>query len=203
MSNQSLPPVSQAVPPVDDVALKLQAVIAEYSSLRDEISDRSRDQLVCVTASLVGIGALLSTVATDPVKFSGLLVVAPWLLAVFGILWCDYAHGIHLAAMYIRDEIEQKKLPQLLGGATCSHTIGWETYLQTKRDTTKLLGYINVVLPLLYFVLPSVVVIIAYFLLRFRGDTALPLALEYSFVGLGVFLLAALLFSWRRAFRLT
>jgi hypothetical protein len=128
MSNQSIPPVSQAVPPVDDVALKFQAVIAEYSPLRDEISGRSRDQLVCVTASLVGIGALLSTVATDPAKFSGLLVVAPWL---------------------------------------------------------------------------PVVVIIAYFLLRFRGDTALPQALEYSFVGLGVFLLAALLFSWRRAFGLT
>lgn len=187
----------------DDGSLKQQAIIAEYTSLRDEIAGRTRDQLVCVTASLIAIGALLSTVATDPVKFTGLLVVAPWILAVFGILWCDHAHAIHLIAVYLRDEIEQKKLWLLPGGSNPPETIGWETYVQNKRQTSTFLGYINILLPLLYFALPSVVIGITYFFLRFDGGTALPKVLEYSFVGLGVLLLAALLFSWRRAYRLT
>ena len=187
----------------DDGSLKQQAILAEYTSLRDEIAGRTRDQLVCVTASLIAIGALLSTVATNPVKFSGLLVVAPWILAVFGILWCDHAHAIHLIAVYLRDEIEQKKLRSLPGGSNPPETIGWETYLQNKRQTSTFLGYINILLPLLYFALPSIVIVIAYFFLRFRGETALPKVLEFSFIGLGALLLVALLFSWRRAYRLT
>ena len=182
-------------------SLKQEAIIAEYTSLREEIAGRTRDQLVCVTASLVAIGALLSTVATDPVKFSGLLVVAPWILAVFGILWCDHAHAVHMIAVYLREEIEQRKLWQLPGAADPPETIGWETYLQNKRQTSRLLGSINVLLPMFYFGLPSIVVIIAYFFLRFRGETALPTVLEYSFIGLGAVLFAVLLFSWRCAYR--
>ena len=65
-----------------------------------------------------------------------------------------------------------------------------------------MLGYINILLPMFYFVLPSIVVIIVYFFLRFRGETALPTILEYSFIGLGAVLFAVLLFSWRRAYPL-
>lgn len=127
MSDQNTPSCSNGA------SLKQEAIIAEYTSLREEIAGRTRDQLVCVTASLVAIGALLSTVATDPIKFSGLLVVAPWILTVFGILWCDHAHAVHMIAAYLRDEIEQKKLRQLPGAADLPETIGWETYLQNKR----------------------------------------------------------------------
>gem|GEM_PF-2614753 len=189
--------------PCANPAILQAAILSEYNSLRDEISARSRDQLVCVTASLLAVGALLSTVAADPARFSGLLVIAPWILAVFGILWCDHAHAVHLIAQYLRDELEQKKLPRILGVQTEANTIGWETYLQQKREASSFLGYVNIVLPLVYFALPSIAAIAAYFLLRFGGGAALPRVLEYSFVGIGVLLLVAMYLSWRRAYRLT
>lgn len=202
MTDKSSTVRGQHVTKAADADHKTQAVLAEYKALRDEITARSRDQLICVTASLVAVGTLLSTVASDPRKFSGLLVVAPWLLAVFGILWCDHAYAIHLIAVYIREEIEQKTLSNLLGNAG-QYYVGWETYIQQKRDTSWFLGYINYVMPLLYFALPSVVVIIAYFLLRTSGGTVLPRALEWSFVGLGILLLVALIAAWRRTSKLT
>lgn len=189
--------------PAEDRALRQAAILAEYNSLRDEISARSRDQLVCVTASLIAIGALLSTVAANPAKFSSLLVIAPWILAVFGILWCDHAHAIHLIAGYLRDEVEQKKLRQLGACESATETVGWETYLQGRRQTSRLLGFVNILLPLVYFGLPSVAAIVAYFLLKFRGDASLPSVLEYSFVGIGVLLLLAMYLSWRRAYQAT
>ena len=177
---------------------KLAAVIAEYNSLRAEISARSRDQLLCVTASLLSVGALLSTVATDPGKFAGLLVVAPCLLLVLGIMWCDHAHAIHLIALYLRQEIEGKSIPALCG-KDLRRYLGWETWLQERRDSSPFLGYINTILPYLYFGLPSLVVVIAYLLVRMRSRTALPEELEIAFIGLSAVLFVTLVFSWRRA----
>jgi hypothetical protein len=117
----------------DDASLKQQAIIAEYNSLRGEIAARSRDQLVCVTASLVGIGALFGTVAGNPEKFSGLLVVAPWILCIFGSIWCNHAHAVYLIAVYLREEIEQQKMPRLPGGTKFPPAISWETYIHSKR----------------------------------------------------------------------
>jgi hypothetical protein len=181
---------------------KMQGLVAEYNSLRTEIHGRTRDQLLCVTTSLVAVGAALGAVAARPEIFSGLLVLAPWLLAVLGIVWCDHAHAIHMIALYIREEIEQKGIVELLS-STGYRAIGWESYVQNRRETSSLPGWINIALPLMYFALPAAACIVAYFVLRGMGSTDLPRILEYFFVGVGVLLLGVLIFAWRRAFRLS
>ncbi len=94
--------------------IKMAAILAEYSLLREEISNRSKDQLVCVTGSVTAVSLLLVVIAASPGKYLGLLIVIPWILCIFGIIWCDHAHGLHLIAKYIREEIEQKKIPRLI-----------------------------------------------------------------------------------------
>jgi hypothetical protein len=179
---------------------QFQAILAEYNSLRTEIANRSRDQLVCVTGSLVTTGAVLSTVASDPASYTGLLVIAPWLLAVFGLLWCDHAHGIHFIAKYIREELEAKALPSLIGDRTF---LRWEIYIHNQREDNKFLSFINVVLPLLYFALPALAIGGTYFVVKWRHGSELPPAMETSFIGMGAVLLVALGISWRRALRLS
>ena len=73
--------------------IKMAAIIAEYSSLREEISNRSKDQLVCVTGSVTAVSVLLGVIAANPGRYSGLLIVMPWILSVFGIIWCDHEIG--------------------------------------------------------------------------------------------------------------
>ncbi len=181
--------------------IKMAAIIAEYSSLREEISNRSKDQLVCVTGSVTAVSVLLGVIAANPGRYSGLLIVMPWILSVFGIIWCDHAHGLHLIAKYIREEIEQKKIPNLLSeemdiGALS--TLGWESKLQNERNNSVVLGLINPLLPIIYYFLPSVISLVGYYFLRFEGVTNLPIVIEYCFVSLAVILLFALIYFWRR-----
>ena len=178
---------------------KVQAILAEYATLREEIGRRSTHQLLAVTGSLISAGTLLGIISGDPAKFGALLLVIPWVLSVFGITWLDHAEGIHLIGLYIR-EIESKKLPGLLMSDEGS-TIGWETYLHTLRAQAPLLGYINLILPLVYFFLPSIVALVAYGLLRFTTVTKLPAAIEWSLVGVGLVLVMAMLYCWYRALR--
>lgn len=182
--------------------VKMQALVAEYSSLRMEIQGRSRDQLICVTTSLLAMGASMGAVAARPDTFVGILVITPWLLAVLGIIWCDHAHAIHLIGLYIREEIEEKGVVEIIGSGSTYRFIGWESYLQNRRDTSRLLGWINIALPLMYFALPSVASIVAYLVIRGTGGTDLPRILEYFFISVAVLLLAKLIFAWQRAFQL-
>lgn len=184
----------------NDKDRQLQVILAEYTSLRAEIANRSRDQLVCVTGSLVTTGAVLSTVASNPKEYVGLLVIAPWLLAVFGLLWCDHAHGIHYIAKYIREKLEKEALPPLIGTRSAPR---WEVYIHEERHDHRFLGFINTVLPMLYFALPATSLAGTYFFLRIREGTALPRMMEVSFIGLGALLLLALAVSWRRVLKLT
>lgn len=181
--------------------VKMKAIIAEYNALRQEIGRRSTDQLICVTGSVTAVGALLSVIASNPPQFTGLLIVIPWVLSIFGIIWCDHAHGLHLVAQYIREEIEQTKLPSLFSEkkeVTMLSTIGWESKLHDKRNENHMLGVINPVLPIIYFFVPSCISIFGYFLLRFKGIASLPKEIEYVFLVLGGLLLIALILFWFR-----
>ena len=181
--------------------IKMAAIIAEYSSLREEISNRSKDQLVCVTGSVTAVSVLLGVIAANPGQYSGLLIVMPWILCVFGIIWCDHAHGLHLIAKYIREEIEQKKIPDLISeemNAGSLSTIGWESKLHNERKDSSVLGLINPLLPIIYYFLPSVISLVGYYFLRFERVTNLPIVIEYYFISLAVTLLIALIYFWHR-----
>ncbi len=181
--------------------VKIRAVIAEYNALRQEIGRRSTDQLICVTGSVTAVGALLSVIASNPPQYTGLLIVIPWVLSIFGIIWCDHAHGLHLVAQYIREEIEQTKLPNLFSEKkklAMLSTIGWESRLHDKRKKNNMLSVINPVLPIIYFFIPSCISIFGYFLLRFKGIASMPKEIEYVFLTLGGLLLIALILFWLR-----
>jgi cation transporter-like permease len=181
---------------------KVQVLLAEYSSLRQEIQRRTRYQLYSVTASIIAVGGLLSIISAEPDKFAVFLIIIPWVLSVFGIIWLDHSHGIHLIGLYIREEIEGK-LPRLLSpGEPESSPIGWETYLHKRRGESRLLGYIDILLPAIYFLLPSLASFGAYGLLAFTDVSRPPPVLEWSLVGMGLILVFALMFSWYRAQRM-
>lgn len=184
----------------DSVLLQEQAraVLAEYATLREEIGRRGRAQLYIVTVSLIAVGSLLGIISSAPNALAPLLLTIPWVLSASGIIWLDHSHGIHLIGLYIREEIEGEKLPRLFGSGIGA-TIGWETSLHAQRGRAHFLGHIIILLPLVYFLLPSVVTLIAYYLLAFTDATRLPRALEMSLMGMGLILMLALLYSWFRA----
>lgn len=181
--------------------IKARAILAEYNALRQEISRRSTDQLICVTGSVTAVGALLSVIASNPPQYTGLLIVIPWVLSIFGIIWCDHAHGLHLVAQYIREDIEQNRLPNLFSENkkfAMLSTIGWESRLHDKRKENNMLSVINPVLPIIYFFIPSCISILGYFLLRFKGIATMPIEIEYVFFALGGLLLMTLILFWLR-----
>lgn len=178
---------------------KVQAILAEYAALREEIGWRSTHQFLAVTGSLISVGTIVGIIPGNPETFSALLLVIPWVLSVFGIIWLNHADRIHLIGLYIR-KIESEKLCGLLISDEGS-TIGWETCLNTRRAQIPLLGNINLILPFFYFFLPSIVALVAYSLLGSIAATKLPAALEWSLVGVGLVPVTAMLYFWYRALR--
>jgi len=183
---------------------KLQAIISEYQALREEIQRRSTDQMHCVVASIVSVGALISLIAQNPLKYSPVLIVIPWILAVFGIIWLDYNRSIFLLGQYIRDEIEGKKLPALLESSEIKW-IGWQHYISEKREKWQLPSYIVFILPFLYFIIPSIVCVIAYayVILRLYGTITMPKTIEWCFLSIAIISIIILLLSWCRSYKVT
>ncbi|MBL7074211.1 hypothetical protein ISS37_03090 [candidate division KSB1 bacterium] len=181
---------------------KLQAIISEYQMLREEIQRRSTDQMHCVVASVLSIGVLISLIAQNPTKYSPVLIVIPWILAVFGIIWLDCNCSIFLLGQYIRDEIEGKKLPALLESSEINW-IGWQHYIYKKREKWKFPSYIVFILPFFYFVIPSIVCVIAYIILRLYGIITMPKTIEWCFLAIGIIFIIILLYSWYKSYETT
>ena len=184
------------------VSDELQAVISEYQMLRGEIQRRSTDQMHCLMASVASVGALISLTAQNPNKYSLILIVIPWILAVFGIIWLDHNRSIFLLGQYIRDEIEGKKLPKLLGSSEI-RWMGWQHYISREREKKQSPSYIVSVLPFIYFIIPSIVCVVAYAILNLSGYTSV-----HGLAGLGLFLIGIipivlLLHSWYISYDIT
>lgn len=155
--------------------IDLEPVIAEYNALRQEISRRSTDQLVCITASLATVAALAVSITRDTDLFSALLLAVPWIFGVLGIIWCDHDHGIRIIGQYIREKIE---------GDKCKGMINWETYVSSQHfPRSPTFGKMGSVLPWIYFVVPSVVAMFAACWWRY---TKLPFGLWLTLVILGL-----------------
>ena len=181
---------------------KLQAIISEYQTLNEEIQRRSTDQMHCVVASVISVGALIALVAQDPTKYSPVLIVIQWILAVFGIIWLDHSHQIFELGWYIKDEIEGKKLPRLFESSEINW-VGWQHYLSEKRKKWPFPSYIVSILPFLYFVIPSIVCIIAYTNLLLYSDIIMPTRIDWCFLAPGIIFIIILLHSWHRSYKIT
>lgn len=170
---------------------RLKAVLSEYAKLRDEIDRRSRDQLYCVTVSVIAVGTIAGIVIRNPEDNHILLLVIPWILTVFGILWLDLANGISKLGRYIKHDMEEKKIRQLLGPGDW---LGWQKFIF--NATKKRRMFIEFFLPLFYFILPLIFVFVL-FCLRFPDQlTRFLLALTIAFYSV---LIGTLIWKWTQA----
>ena len=89
-------------------SLQIKWLIAEYQELRKEMDRRAKDQFICISGSLISLGSILAFVSKNPSIYSPLLIIVPWILAIFGFIWTDHSHHIFLLGSYIREIIENK-----------------------------------------------------------------------------------------------
>jgi hypothetical protein len=174
-------------------------IIAEYQELRKEINRRSKEQFICIAGSIASLGSVLAFIAKDAAKYSALLIIVPWILCVFGFIWTDHARHIFLQGSYIRNKIE--KQVNLIAGY--SDTMGWQSYvfeirnhLAEKKNKPSLVTYL---LPLIYFLFPSIICLITYIIMSFTVFKRLPIAVEVALLSVGIILLIAITLNWRRA----
>ena len=115
---------------------KVRLILAEYRELSKESDTRGRAQTIAVTSAFVAMGTIVGIIFNNPNDFTPLLIVIPWILSVLGIIWLDNAHAIALIGMYIRDEIEAKKIPSIFS-APEELILEWQNYLRgcLKRAT--------------------------------------------------------------------
>lgn len=151
----------------NDPNFAVKVLLAEYASLKSEIYGRSRDQLLCITSSLIALGGIYSAIAISNGKFTILALIVPWILSVFGILWCDHHITIHYIGAYIR-RIEKKEfISLLLDNQFFSNYLGWENWYNFVKRTQKDLprytfSFLHRILPILYFALPSLLSVLYY-----------------------------------------
>jgi hypothetical protein len=178
---------------------EIQWFITEYQEVRKEIERRSKEQFICITGSIVSLGSTLAFISKDPSIYSPLLIIIPWILTIFGFIWTDHSHHIFLLGTYIRENIESQ-MNQII---TYQNKIGWQHYIQNKRQESKSINkkpsFIVWLLPLLYFILPSISCIIAYIFMRFGSIAKLPIPIEISLLVIGVIFIIYLIISWLRA----
>ena len=176
---------------------KINYLLAEYQELRKEIDRRSKEQFLCIAGSIASLGSVLAFVANDPLKYSPLLIIVLWILCVFALLWTDHAHHIFMIGSYIRRKIET----QINEIAQYQERMGWEHYLHNRDDQEKergKLSFITCYLPLLYFIFPSVICLLAYIVLRFTHLRKLPAPIEGAVLTIGIVLLLVMIVSWLR-----
>lgn len=138
---------------------QLNAVLKKYSTLRDEILVWTRSELTIITA-LFSIASALLGYATISGNYNILLILPP--VTFVGVyLWLSDHCMIRLLSAYISEEIEKRRLPEVIGKMNDNSLwIEWDTFVQNLpkrlRDrgadrTTVLLVllWINVIIPLL------------------------------------------------------
>ena len=171
---------------------RIKALTVEYSAPKAEIHGRSRDQLLCITATFVAVGTLFGVGLQSESHI--LLLLLPWLLGIFGVIWYDHDHWIHYIAQYIRENIDSVIRPD---------ESGWETYIANRRAARSYVA-INEILPWILFILPSACAYIGYFCfldLHICDDLAQEKkyhpGLIYTLTGLGIISLGAMILKRR------
>ena len=84
--------------------LAVDALIAEFTALRDEITSRVGSQLTLILGAGTIISAIVGVVVSDKADVS-LLAVIPLITSVLGFVHIDNARFINYIAKYIRDDL--------------------------------------------------------------------------------------------------
>lgn len=166
----------------DNLEIFIQIKLEEYKSLKTEIYGRSRDQLNCIRDSLIGVGISLlvgilryvnveSNTDFNFEDLSVLFLIVNWILLVFGIIWCDSHLTIHRIGKYIymlENKIFSKldiKLGIRLDKYPFKKCFSWENYyreIQHQHFSDKIIGKLGFVLPAIYFLFPSILLLMLY-----------------------------------------
>ena len=108
---------------------EIQWLITEYQEIRKEIERRSKEQFICITGSIVSLGSILVFISKNSSVYYPLLIIIPWILTIFGLIWTDHSHHIFLLGSYIRERIER----QINQTAIFKDKIGWQHHIQDIR----------------------------------------------------------------------
>ena len=186
----------------------LQVIIAYHKILTEEIQRRSRNQMFCVTASIVAIGTLITIFLSQFPKYSFIIAGVPWILAAFGVIWLDHHFIIMMIGGYLRED-EEKNIPQLMGALPQEiKWLGWEVYLRKNLDEyfksmnkqqKNIMDFV-VFFPVFYFILPALVSCI-YFIYLCCYSIMLPTVIEIFFILIDSFCVLILSLYLHRAIK--
>lgn len=84
--------------------LSVQILLAEYSKLEHEMSDRTQHQHTLLNITIVGAGTIASFALASPNRRS-LAIVLPYLCSVLGALWLNHGRTIADIGDYIRSDV--------------------------------------------------------------------------------------------------
>jgi hypothetical protein len=149
---------------------KVDLIIAEYNTLRDEISARSNKELISITISISAVSAIIGVISINYIAGYNLsiLLIIPWILSFFGYIWLDHSKSISFIGDFIYKEIENKKISTLFTDEKFNY-LSWESSLQKEiKDVRKktLFFWISrksTFVPLFYFIIPSIFSLIVFF----------------------------------------
>ena len=171
------------------IEVELQIIFEEYRALKTEIQRRSQDQLTCLQRSLVSIGVLATVVRFEVQEFKILLLIAPWILLILGSLWLDHHITIHDLGFYITKlEKRIKELDSYYISTFIKNEWGWEIFYVDVRQQRKQarffclplgnLLFLQNYLSFFYFLIPSIISVISYFVILKQDINGWSLVLE-------------------------
>ncbi len=184
---------------------KIDIVLEEYKTLRNEIQSRAQNQFLSISVSTIAVGALIgiflqNTINNSPGSFtwSYILLIITWVLTVFGTIWVDNVEAVIKIGMFIGEEIEKKKIP-LLTEEKPEKLLTWQTSINEKYIKGDIPYIINFV-ALIYFILPSIIAIVAFIYYLFfyfaKQLSLLSLSLVISLAFIHSLLVIWLIYKW-------
>jgi len=166
-----------AAQPPDGRAMAIQALLVEYSSLRDEGRDmaRARRRVVLVACALVILVPLPATLPLGVDMIGLLLLLAPWLTLALVLAFRAYGQRLALLTSYITDYLSPR-VNELITQMTPESmeawpVLYWGTYMRAggngiPRDEATAAGEI------ILLILPSLEAILVYADLAALGQAA-------------------------------
>lgn len=143
----------------------LAFVLEELDASAREIHRRSSEQFNCVASALVTLATVIGLVSEFPDgNLVNLLAAVPWVHAILGYLWVDHHYGIMRQGMYVRSVVEPR-VREISGMPDLGREL-W-CYLDRARRQRESASRvpksrIGKFFPWLFFVMPSLVSLVAY-----------------------------------------
>jgi hypothetical protein len=116
---------------------KLRAVLAQYEALRGELLQKFRHHLQLYSVTVAALSVIIAYVLAQ--KAYDVLLVIPMLSSAFAFRYIWEQNVIVLLCTYVREEIEGKMIPALIGrrletreGASEEYWLGWEHYFMER-----------------------------------------------------------------------